>query len=442
MNILGGQILKLKSFFLILFFLYMLNVIFNMKFDWAGVSVIVRVYIFVLSFYLVFLFSNLNTPELKKKYMSVHGKRGIFYLFFQSRVLLFILIYSMTWLFTFTNYTNINNWPALPFFRLLDGQFSNTLFYCLLLLFIIKQNRRPRLAIPLFIIYSILFFITDKSLYRFLDNGYGVGAIKFFKYFLFSFFLLMEFSDKWKNFIKYLLGSFVFAIAAFYSVILLGLSVYHFSDKESYNHNMSAMLLLKSGCSSPMDEVSVLVKNVPEDEKLRTIIDYTDVYNGKINLTQQEWESVLKKEHSAEIEAVFRYFIKNGVDFDFGRLVLLIQGLSSRLDENYLFGMTHLRHYFSMKTDGNWPAFINLYESGNSNLKKWMLLSLENSKSGDAAYFLLKKISDKDRNISEIAYSSLSKITGLNPVHEFTSAVNDIRVLFYFRNALKKIYPR
>ncbi len=442
MNIIGAQLWKLRTFFFILFSLYILNVFFNMKFLWTGISLIVRVYIFVLSFYVVFVFSQLNIRELKEIFSKVYGRRGKLYLFLQVRAIPFLIIYAMTWIFIFTNHVTLTDWPAVPFFRIMDGRFSNTLFYCLILSFIIKQNRRPSIAIPQFIIYSIIFFTIDKSLYSFFDSGYGVGGIKFFKYVSFSFFMLFEFSDNRRNIFKFMAVSVAGAAAAFMAIIAVTYLFFRMTSPGSYTHDAAASLLMKSGCSRPVSEISSLIMSINNEEKLENLVHYARLYRYRIDLSDRQWETVLRETTENGIESVFEYFTDNGINFDFQKLTALLLFYSENGKIKDSSSMPRFRSYFSMHLMKNWDIFVNLYISSNTDLKRWLLLSLENIKKKKAAYFLLGKLSDGDRQISETAYLSLKKITGQNPMLEYKAASNDLRVIFFFRKKLKEIYRR
>ncbi len=375
MNIFIEEMSKLKNFFFMLFSLYLLNIFFNYIFFWGGVSVIVRVYIFVLSFYIVFLFSQLDKTELKEKFRLAHRKSGVLRLFVEIRVLPFFTIYLMTWIYTFINYRVDENWPLFPFFRILDGRFSNTLFYCLILLYIIRQNRRPRISIPQFIVYSMLFFMIDTSLYRYLNPGYGVGGIKFFKYMLFSFFMFWEFSEKRQKIFPDLLAAFVFAIISFSGIIFVYGSFYHLTQRHSFAHRASALMLLKSGCSLPMEDISFFVKNTLPSEKLDTILKYSHIYDRNINLSLKEWDDVLKKQSMAGVEGAFTYFNRKGVVYDFGDFCKLLFKFSNS-EKNNLFAARALRRYFVDHVNDNWKYFLLVYDRANSQLRMWFLNAL------------------------------------------------------------------
>jgi hypothetical protein len=85
--------LKKYHFLLLLVLLYAVNLGFNMLYDWGGVSVIVRVYIMVLSCYIVYNFSQLDSGELLDVYKKDHGRIGSFYLFMVLRIFPFFFIY-------------------------------------------------------------------------------------------------------------------------------------------------------------------------------------------------------------------------------------------------------------------------------------------------------------------------------------------------------------
>lgn len=81
MDLLLEKIKGIKTFLYILLALLMVNALFNLKYDWGGVSIIVRVYIMVLSFYIIYIFSQINLDSYRDEYRSEYGWAGNYILF-------------------------------------------------------------------------------------------------------------------------------------------------------------------------------------------------------------------------------------------------------------------------------------------------------------------------------------------------------------------------
>jgi hypothetical protein len=113
-----------------------------MLYEWGGVSVIVRVYIMVLSCYIVYNFSQLDSGELLGLYKKDHGRMGSFYLFMVLRIFPFFFIYLMTVIFTLINYIQSPGWPVETILTLMDGRYSNTVIYALILFVVLRLKIR------------------------------------------------------------------------------------------------------------------------------------------------------------------------------------------------------------------------------------------------------------------------------------------------------------
>jgi len=159
MHIIKEQLRRVNNFLIILIPLFIVNALFNLKYDWGGVSVIARIYIMVLSFYVVFIFSQINSKNYESEYTARFGWKGKYYLFFILKIFPFVFIYLLTIVFTLINYINTPEWPLEPVYRLLDGRYSNTIIYALILFLVLKKKKRPGISIPFFTLRQIKYFI-------------------------------------------------------------------------------------------------------------------------------------------------------------------------------------------------------------------------------------------------------------------------------------------
>jgi hypothetical protein len=118
---------KNRTFLVILILLFAVNIVFNLNYQWEGLSTIVRVYVFIFSFLMVFYFSSIDIDQIKRSYKEKYGSSSVYMVFFMTRVLPFLLIYLVTVIFTFIDTLVSANWPEYPLLRLLDGKYSITL---------------------------------------------------------------------------------------------------------------------------------------------------------------------------------------------------------------------------------------------------------------------------------------------------------------------------
>ena len=166
---------------------------FNNNLRWDGISLIIRSYIFIFSFYVIFNFSlidiNFHYESYKEKYNSLAN----YMLFFITRLVPFLFIYFLTVLFALVEYTGKGNWPERPIIELINGRYSNILVYSLILLIILRIKKPPKITIPLFFILSVFYlFILDKLIYSFVLSGIIISLIKIFKFISVVFFLSIE----------------------------------------------------------------------------------------------------------------------------------------------------------------------------------------------------------------------------------------------------------
>ena len=236
MSILVAQIRKISTFVYILVFLLIFNLFFNLNYKWDGISFIVRSYLFVFSFYLIFNCADIKINSLKESYIERFGKKGELLLFLEARVLPFLFIYLITIIFTLIDYIQVSHWPYKPLLALLDGRYSNTLIYSLFLLLILKIKRGPNITIPLFLIVSVLYFFIDKFMYSFSGSGFIISLFKISKFILFIFFLLYEiFYYSRKRLVMIVLSTIGFGFVLYFLIFSIFVGVFRHSRSTSYH---------------------------------------------------------------------------------------------------------------------------------------------------------------------------------------------------------------
>ena len=438
MNIIKEQFAKLNHFMIILIPLFAVNAVFNLRYEWGGISTIARVYIMVLSFYMVFIFSQINVDLYRADYTSRYGWKGKYYLFGALRLFPFLFIYLLTVIFVLINYLDSSNWPTEPIYRLLDGRFSNTVIYPLILFIILSLQKRPGISIPLFIIFSVLYYATDQILYTLFEPGLAINVIKFVKYFLFTFALVYEYSkSKWKLFQSIML-SFITGLFL-YTVITSFIAVsFYISSPKSHTCFITGNILLKSGFTYPLKKLSENIIQSRSTRNTSIFFEYLKEYKKESDFTDQEWEQLIQNNKIGEIAYIFEHLNRKKMKLNFEMLknylmtqLLTIPGNTVNLHEftRYL-GL----YYNDYKND-----FYEMYKSGNEPVKLIILESLGYTDDVYAVNFLTDKLTSVERLRSEAAYDSLKKITGKDPASVLKTEKYDLDVVLFFRDYASKM---
>ena len=438
MQIIKEQLQRINSFLILLIPLLIVNLVFNIKYDWGGVSIITRIYIMVLSFYISFIFSQINLDEYKREYTAAYGRKGVYLLFIAVRIFPFFFIYILTVVFTLINYIDTPDWPLEPILRLFDGRYSNTVIYSFILFMILKQKIRPELSIPLFIASSILFFALDKTLYMLFDPGHGVIAVKFLKYIIFLFLLIYDYSNaKWKM-VKAIIISVLSGAITQICIVIFFTTTFFSSAKGTSSFYISADILLKSGFIFPLDDMLQSILSCEKTDEIRKVLMFLDIYGKETNYSIQEWEMLLVQNRIESNEEMFRYLNKHNIKVNFeviknyASAQLFISPLST---ENF----TEFIKYFGGYYAENKKAFYELYNTANMTMRIIILKSLSYTDDTDAMDFLLDKATSIELLESDAAYTSLKAITKIDPAFELGKAKYNVDVIMYFRNYISEI---
>jgi len=438
MQIIKEQLGRINHFLIFLVPLFAVNAIFNLRYDWGGVSVIARIYIMVLSFYIIFIFSQINTDEYRTEYTARYGWIGKYYLFAVLRIFPFLLMYLLTIVFTLINYINTPDWPLEPVYRLLDGRYSNTVIYALILFIVLKQKKRPGISIPLFIIISVLYFAAEKVLRSIFNPGPGVSIIKLVKYFIFIFVLVYDYSKSKRRILESVFSSLVGGSLLYASIASFFLLSFFMSAPGSSSLSISGGILLKSGFVFALDKLEKNILETGNSEDIKDIFQFIEKYKKETTYTPLEWEKLILKNRIENNEYIFRHINRKNIKLNFETLktytvsqLMVPPPHAAALDQ-------YIRHFGSYYNE-NKKVFFELYESGNQPLKILILKSLAYTEDKDAVNFLINKITSVERLQSETSYNSLKKITGQDPAADLKKEKYDFDVILFFRNYAVKM---
>ncbi|MDY6935758.1 MAG: hypothetical protein SVZ03_16255 [Spirochaetota bacterium] len=429
MSILLTRLKDIQAFIYILIFLLIFNIGFNLYYDWYGISLIVRMYLFVFSFYLIFNFSSVETYYHKEKYENRYGKRGGLLLFLELRIFPFILIYIITIIFTFIDYIREPNWPWNPILSLLNGRYSNLVIYSLLLLLILKLKRRPSITIPLFLFVSILYFISDKIIYSTITCGTAITAIKALKSTAFLYLLFYEFFRKP---IRPLLYSIAISIFIFFSIIVFLSTVFKYSNTLSYQKKESGLLLLRFGYTSPIQELKDIVIEEMDFHLFQNLLVFANKYEIDIEYNKSKWEDLLFLGTLNMTDFISGYILNKNIDISYKKIVSYAHDYSQKPNtdlESALFFIKLSSKYL----DGNEIDFYNRLNNSNKKFKLWGIAVLAELKSIESIPLLLEFLTDIDIKISMNAYKALKRITGLDPDNDNKLGINDPETIIAFK---------
>jgi hypothetical protein len=303
---------------------------------------------------------------------------------------------------------------------------------------VLSLQKRPGISIPLFIIFSVLYYAADQILYTLFEPGSAINVIKFVKYFLFTFSLVYEYSkSKWKLFqsitLSLITGLFLYTVITFFIAVS-----FYISSPKSHTCFVTGNILLKSGFTYPLEKLSENIIQSRSPRNTSVFFEYLKEYKKDSYFTDQEWEELIQNSKIAEIEYIFEYLNRKKIKLNFETLknylitqMLTIPGNTVNLHEftRYL-GL----YYSDYKND-----FYEMYKSGDEPVKLIILESLGYTDDVFAVNFLTDKLTSVERLRSEAAYSSLKKITGEDPASVLKTEKYDLAVILFFRDYASKM---
>ncbi len=433
MHILIEELKKLTTFFIILFVLFIVNIIFNYNYRWDGISIIVRVYIFLFSFYTIFNFAALDLESLKKKEIEEKGRRrGLLSLFFRLRVIPFALIYLITVAYGLVDHLGSAGWPGYPLISLLSGGYANTIIYSLILLVILKMRRDPQVTIPVFLATSVFYlFVLDKLVYIYFSAGMAVSIIKIAKYFIFFYFLFYEFFDEGKLKALYTLPAFLFAVSI-HALTTGLLSLFLFAGSASYSgFYFAADRIMRSGFSFPLEMMEKRIMKDYSPGRLVTLVSYSRFYSYDIDYSKDEWKIILKGVPLASWEKVMPYLIEKSVDLDFDFFMRKIIAEMRRGESGVYENVTrYAARYLNNRYRGD---FYRRIEKGRRHHRVWAMEVAGVAGDIESIPWLVEKLSSIDAELSVNAYSALKAITGIDPAQSEEHHANNPAVIIRFR---------
>lgn len=431
MGIIRQQFGRINHFLLLLVFLLGVNILFNLKYNWGGVAAITRSYIFVLAFYFVFIFSQLEYDNLIDEYSAKYGRFAKYKLFFDIRLFPFIFAILLNIAFLIINSSRGTFSISKPVLYVLDGRNSNMIFYSLILFFILRQNRRPGIAIPVFITGALVFFLADRFIYEVVPSGRGIGFVKLLKYMVFIFILSYDFARSRYRLIKLACVSVAGGIVLFMSVAAVYYGIYLYAGETSQSGSRSLRMLLKAGFISQLPRLEHQAGMTRNYEDISDLVYYAKRYDYTINFTPSEWDNVLSSLRMKTADEVFEYLDSRKTQLDFNLLAEYAKRQSAGEQGRFLASESFKR-YFSGYFSGNSSEFVTMFETGNRAMKLWIIDCLAYADNPDSITFLIRLLTNVDLDISRHAYSALKNITDTDPAADSGKDICDLDVVKSF----------
>jgi len=301
---------------------------------------------------------------------------------------------------------------------------------------VLKQNKRPGIAIPLFIMYAVVFFIFHKALSASFEPGYGVGAVELIKYFIFMFVLFYDSLYKGGRAVKSAAAAVAAGMFLFFFVIAVNLLIFNFSGKQSYAYTYSARLLLKTGVKYPLNELEKIIPGKHGMVRVVDFINYSVQYGREIDYTPEQWGDIIIKSDIGSADFIFKYIYQRNIEIDFNILMSYAVN-QSKLSPPVFLGSDHFKRYFAGYFPGREKYYFEMFEEGSLEMKLWIIDTLEYTDSISAAEFIINYLNDIDRQVSERAYIALMGITGLDPSAEKNKNIYDLEVVAAFRDFIE-----
>ncbi len=439
MVITSEQLKRMGLFIILLVILLLYNLYSKLFFNWYGIDLIVRSYSFLFSFLCIFNYTHIDSKSYTSLYTTRHPGYAHLIIFFESRIIPFLLIYFIAMLHTLIDYINNNSWPYSAYIAILDGRYTNIIFYSLILFVVLRYKIKPSIAVPLFVGGSIAFYIVDKFIYTNLTAGFAIVSVKLIKLTVLIGVLVFEYFHV--NFPQLFLTAIVTACILFSGTI--GTYIFLYSTvKHAHVKKEIQFKLLRYGIPFKINELKNYVLTQRQYNDYQLFLRYSSVLGLPVNFTDEEWNSLLFSENTQMADEVASVLLKKSIAIPFNSIIDYAYSMSFKQNEK-LQSAGNLSRLAARFADGNEKTIIATFEKGNISLKIWIMSVMGNHKKIIYLPVLLPYCADTNTTLATTAYSTLVQITGKNPSAERNIPINDPQVLkvfkdFYFQSSNMK----
>jgi len=424
---------KIFPFLAVLALLLGLSAAFNTFFSWKGIFVILRVYLYSLSFLLIYNAHTSQKSDFLENYqINIGIKRGYLIYSFESKILPYAIIYVFVILFGLVSFVDVSSNFNIALLKFFEGKYTNLMMYCLFLSLLLRFQNSFIQAAAIFIISLISFFWADYWFQKNVDEGVHYSVYKFIKLNIFFFFVLWDSSSRRMKLIKYVSSAIAVSVLVFGGSILFLKTTFDYSSdipakKEAGN------ILVRMGYSAPLNFLAYNAYSQKNNEDLIKLNRFFVAYNKTYPFSNEEWNSIIfygsmqSAENAAYLINCWNKSInyKELVDFAFK---------ASSSESSILEGLNEYTVLTSKMITGNESYLKDKISVSGKSFTIWGIQVLGLSKNKESILYLVKYLTNIDKSVSTVAYSALKNITGKDPARESNKNINSAEVIKEFKD--------
>ena len=409
------------------------ELVINFSFQWEWVSFIVRIYLFIISFNIVYIFS-------KDKIISNSVDRYSFREFFWQRVAPLLLIYLLTIIFTFVDYSVSENFISKATVDLFNGRYSNIIIYSVMLWWILETDKRPRFAVPLFLFMSVIYFAFDKLYYNLVPQYIGTAEIKIAKFAIISFVLHWEFYRGKYSLKKIFRCSAVATVGISVTVFSIVYGIFYFSAKTSPAHLYSSDMLMGLGVDSVLDSYSQsILLNKDSNTYYKDILYYSEKYDYALSYSINQYSKIYNSVFNEDISFISTYLYSHGIVIN---KEFVIKSFGKRIDDKTSEDIVNISDSYIyigslFKHSEKELAKMSRSTWGFKNL--WILDVVATLEKKKSVPILIDRLFSYNLRQTYYSYNLLSKILGVDPARELKLPKNSLEVLDIFKSKFSKM---
>ncbi len=431
MMLLTERLKKISVFAYILLALLAFNLVFNLNSAWYGISLIVRIYVYVFCFYLVFSFSTFTAAD--KNIVPGTGVRfpGKAALFVQARVIPFLIIFCVILVYILIENVNRTGWPLNALVKILYGRHLNLIVYSLFLLYVLKMRKAPYITIPVFLLLCVAYFYVTMFIDSAVQGGAGVQLVMYIKFVLFFFLLFAEFYGP-KGIVRLVVSACIVSILLYAIFIGAFLVIYRITADDSYQKKQAGIQFLRMGFRFPFAQLSGAVLRTSDDKLFRELLRYARDYHMEFTYSDSDWKRLLFSGSADMADRVAEYLLHRNIGLTYDEIMAYAEARSMEPVGN-LSNAVYFSRMASRLIAGNENDFLRRMGASNKQFTLWAIAVLGEQKDVRFIPVLIGYLPDIDTKLAEAAYLSLSNITGLDPREKLNRRLNDPDVLYAFK---------
>jgi len=424
---------KIFPFLAILALLLGLSAVFNTFFRWDGIFVILRVYLYSMSFLLIYNAHSSQKSDFLEIYQNnIGAKSGYLIYSFESKILPYAIIYIFVILFGLVSFVDVSSNFSIALLKFFEGKYTNLMMYCLFLSLLLRFQNSFIQAAAIFIISLISFFWADYWFQKNVDEGIHYSVYKFVKLNVFFFFVLWDSSSRRMKLIKYASSAIAVSVLVFGGSILFLKTTFDYSS-DIPSKKEAGSILVRMGYSASLNFLAYNAYAQKRNEDLIKLNRFFAAYNKTYPFSNEEWNTIIfyGSMQSAENAAYLinrwnkKINYKELVDFAFKAS----SGKSSILE-----GLNEYTVLTSRMITGNESYLMDKISESGKSFTVWGIQVLGLSKSKESILFLVKYLTNIDKSVSTVAYSALKNITGKDPAKERNQNINSPEVIKEFKD--------